>query len=100
FYNTVWLIVNDIILGLTLGGFLMTNSNILALQFLSLCDVSAQGITGPLSLRYYFQYFTQDGITVVIDWLMGWPPPAGLKLNSELNGFLGQLFLWILQIWK
>ncbi|ORY29927.1 Gpi1-domain-containing protein [Rhizoclosmatium globosum] len=83
FYNTVWLIVNDIILGLTLGGFLMTNSNILALQFLSLCD-----------------YFTQDGITVVIDWLMGWPPPAGLKLNSELNGFLGQLFLWILQIWK
>ena len=30
---------------------------------------------------------------------MGWPPPAGLKLNAELNGFLGQLFLWVLQVW-
>ncbi|KAI9336920.1 N-acetylglucosaminyl transferase component-domain-containing protein [Obelidium mucronatum] len=83
FYNTVWLIVNDVILGLTLGSFLMLNAEALAKQFLGILD-----------------YWTLDGITSVIDWLMGWPPPVGLKLNSELNGFLGQLFLWILNLWK
>ncbi|KAJ3231688.1 phosphatidylinositol N-acetylglucosaminyltransferase subunit gpi1 [Chytriomyces hyalinus] len=83
FYNVVWLIANDIIIGVTLGSFLMMNSVVLAEQFLATLD-----------------YFTLDGIKSVIEWLMGWPPPAGLKLNSELNGFLGQLFLWILYMWR
>ncbi|KAJ3243358.1 phosphatidylinositol N-acetylglucosaminyltransferase subunit gpi1 [Chytriomyces hyalinus] len=83
FYNVVWLIANDIIIGVTLGSFLMMNSSVLAEQFLATLD-----------------YFTLDGIKLVIEWLMGWPPPAGLKLNSELNKFLGQLFLWILYMWR
>ncbi|RKP19761.1 N-acetylglucosaminyl transferase component, partial [Rozella allomycis CSF55] len=33
----------------------------------------------------------------MIHWLMGWP--AGLKLNNNLDKFLGELFLWILKIW-
>ncbi|KAJ3207130.1 phosphatidylinositol N-acetylglucosaminyltransferase subunit gpi1 [Dinochytrium kinnereticum] len=41
-----------------------------------------------------------EGITSTVNWLMGWPPPVGLKLNSELNHFLGQLFLWLLQMWN
>lgn len=34
----------------------------------------------------------------MIDWLMAWP--AGLKLNSSLCRFLGELFLWLLQLWS
>ncbi|KAI8618042.1 N-acetylglucosaminyl transferase component-domain-containing protein [Chytriomyces sp. MP71] len=83
FYNVVWLIANDIIIGVTLGSFLMINKVVLAHHFLEFVD-----------------YWTLDGIKHVIEWLMGWPPPAGLKLNSELNGFLGQLFLWILYMWR
>ncbi|KAI8846079.1 N-acetylglucosaminyl transferase component-domain-containing protein [Chytridium lagenaria] len=45
-------------------------------------------------------YFAIEGIAAVVKWLMGWPPPVGLKLNSELNHFLGQLFLWLLQLWN
>jgi hypothetical protein len=25
--------------------------------------------------------------------------PAGLKLNSELVGFLGELFVWLIKFW-
>ncbi|KAJ3330199.1 hypothetical protein HDU76_006216 [Blyttiomyces sp. JEL0837] len=45
-------------------------------------------------------FFVIDGVSLYIEWLMGWPPPAGLKLNSELNNFLGQLFMWLLQLWN
>ena len=34
----------------------------------------------------------------MIDWLMGWP--SGVKLNPELDAFLGELFLWILGVWN
>lgn len=38
-----------------------------------------------------------DSLESMIDWLMGWP--AGLKLNSELDKFLGELFLWLIRMW-
>ncbi|KAI9103250.1 N-acetylglucosaminyl transferase component-domain-containing protein, partial [Phlyctochytrium arcticum] len=31
-------------------------------------------------------------------WLMG--APAGLKLNSELTSFLGEIFLYLMQLWS
>ena len=33
----------------------------------------------------------------MISWLMGWP--GGLKLNTELAAFLGDLFLWVIDYW-
>ena len=36
--------------------------------------------------------------TSYIKWLMGWP--AGLKLNSNLDKFLGEMFLWLLDCWN
>ena len=32
-----------------------------------------------------------------ISWLMG--QPAGLKLNRPLARFLGELYLWLLEVW-
>ena len=34
----------------------------------------------------------------MVDWLMGWP--AGLKLNTNLDKFLGEVFLWLVTIWS
>ena len=31
-------------------------------------------------------------------WLMNWP--AGLKLNSELSSFFGELYRWMLYAWR
>ena len=41
--------------------------------------------------------YTVDALQTSISWLMGWP--AGLKLNSELAAFLGDLFLWVIAYW-
>ncbi|KAI8048116.1 N-acetylglucosaminyl transferase component-domain-containing protein [Syncephalis plumigaleata] len=75
FYNGVWLVANDIIFGLALGSFLLQNSELLD--------------------NYKYSISTID---TTIEWLKGWP--AGLKLNSELDYFLGDMFLWMLHIWS
>jgi phosphatidylinositol glycan class Q protein len=42
--------------------------------------------------------WTVEDIEKTISWLMGWP--AGLKLNSNLNKFLGEMFLWLISLWS
>lgn len=37
-------------------------------------------------------------LPLFIEWLMGWP--AGLKLNSSLSKFIGELYLWLLSLWN
>lgn len=103
FYNTLWLIANDIIIGIAVGSFLMEN-----------CDSIASTIDSALSvmstiivfMKIVFmakfpsmeQNMTVSSLRSTIVWLMGWP--AGLKLNSELNSFLGELFLWLVHVWS
>lgn len=47
---------------------------------------------------FFFQHYTITKLDSIINWLMGWP--AGLKLNTELDKFLGELFLWLINLWK
>ncbi|CAB4493524.1 unnamed protein product [Rhizophagus irregularis] len=82
FYNSMWLVANDIIIGLTIGSFLVNNSEYVA----------------NIILRDYLDRYTIEKLVSMIDWLMGWP--AGLKLNSELDSFLGELFLRLIELWK
>ncbi|CAG8482880.1 12940_t:CDS:10 [Funneliformis mosseae] len=82
FYNSMWLVANDIIIGLTIGSFLANN-----------CEYVAN-----LILKDYLDHYTIEKLVSMIDWLMGWP--AGLKLNSELDRFLGELFLRLIDLWK
>ncbi|RIA98495.1 N-acetylglucosaminyl transferase component-domain-containing protein [Glomus cerebriforme] len=82
FYNSMWLVANDIIIGLTIGSFLVNNNEYVA----------------NIILRDYLDHYTIEKLVLMIDWLMGWP--AGLKLNSELDSFLGELFLRLIEIWK
>jgi phosphatidylinositol glycan class Q protein len=81
FYNSLWLVANDVIIGMALGSYIIDNA-----------DWAADQISLILTR------FTVDALQRGISWLMGWP--AGLKLNSELAMFLGDLFLWVIDYWS
>jgi phosphatidylinositol glycan class Q protein len=77
FWNVVWLIANDIITGFAVRRFLLDNS------------VLVQDWTLALSRVFNLQVVQQ------MDWLMHWP--AGLKLNTELSSFFGELYTWMVR---
>ena len=81
FFNTVWLIANDIIIGFALKNIVIENSN----QILSL-------------LQRFFDTYAVNFVTKTQLWLLSWP--GGLKLNSELGTFLANLFEWMILAWS
>lgn len=80
FYNSLWLVANDVIIGIALGSYIIDNAQWVASQ-----------------IDYLITDWTVEGLQRTISWLMGWP--AGLKLNNELAAFLGDLFLWVIEHW-
>lgn len=81
FYNSLWLVANDVIIGIAVGSYIIEQADWVAEQINDL-------------LRMY----TVEALQRSISWLMGWP--AGLKLNGELAAFLGDLFLWVIDYWS
>ncbi|KAL5002261.1 N-acetylglucosaminyl transferase component-domain-containing protein [Aspergillus recurvatus] len=80
FYNSLWLVANDVIIGIALGSYIIDNANWVAYQ-----------------INHILSGWTVEGLQRTISWLMDWP--AGLKLNNELAAFLGDLFLWVIENW-
>jgi phosphatidylinositol glycan class Q protein len=80
FYNSLWLVANDVIMGIALGCHIIDNASLVAAQ-----------------IDTIFSTWSVDGLRRMISWLMGWP--GGLKLNTELADFLGDLFLWVIDYW-
>ncbi|KAI9754075.1 MAG: Sterol 3-beta-glucosyltransferase [Chaenotheca gracillima] len=80
FYNSLWLVANDVIIGIALGSYIIDNAPWVVYQINTLLN-----------------FYTVDGLRRMISWLMDWP--AGLKLNTELTQFLGELFLWVIEYW-
>ncbi|KAL6709519.1 pig-Q [Coniothyrium glycines] len=80
FYNSLWLVANDIIMGIALGSYIVDNATAVAASF-----------------DMVFNTWSVEGLRSMITWLMGWP--GGLKLNTELADFLGDLFLWVIDYW-
>ncbi|KAI8067120.1 N-acetylglucosaminyl transferase component-domain-containing protein [Gongronella butleri] len=80
FYNSMWLVANDIIIGVAVGSYLMGN-----------CDQVSQRLHETL------KGYTVDSLTSMMYWFL--KTPAGLKLNIELGRFLSELFLWLIQLW-
>ncbi|RYN32884.1 N-acetylglucosaminyl-phosphatidylinositol biosynthetic protein [Alternaria arborescens] len=80
FYNSLWLVANDVIMGIAVGTFIIENASFVAAQ-----------------VDTIFSTWSVDGLRRMISWLMGWP--GGLKLNTELAAFLGDLFLWVIDYW-
>ncbi|KIW02765.1 uncharacterized protein PV09_05829 [Verruconis gallopava] len=80
FYNSLWLVANDVIIGIALGSYIIENAAFVAQQ-----------------MDHILTAWTIEGLQGMITWLMDWP--AGLKLNTELATFLGDLFLWVIDYW-
>lgn len=81
FYNSLWLVANDVIIGIALGSFIVGNSDYVAYRIYDL-----------------LRRWSIEALQRTIFWLMDWP--AGLKLNTELAYFLGDLFLWVIDYWS
>jgi len=80
FYNSLWLVANDVIIGIALGSYLIENYVFVAAQVDTILSV-----------------WSIEGLRRMISWLMEWP--GGLKLNTELAEFMGDLFLWVIDHW-
>ena len=80
FFNSLWLVANDVILGIALGSYIIENA-----------DYVAEHVNDMMNT------YAVEGLQRMITWLMDWP--AGLKLNNELAAFLGDLFLWVIDYW-
>lgn len=81
FYNSIWLVANDVILGIAMCGLILDNE---------------QAILAHLDIVLNKLLTEQPRMSIL--WLMGWP--GGLKLNTELAMFLGELFLWVIEFWS
>lgn len=81
FYNSLWLVANDVIIGIAIGSYIIDNASWVAEQ-----------------ISMLLKLYTVEALHSSIEWLMGWP--AGLKLNKELALFLGDLFLWVIEYWS
>ncbi|KAK9253078.1 N-acetylglucosaminyl transferase component-domain-containing protein [Lipomyces tetrasporus] len=80
FYNSLWLVANDIIIGAAVGAYIIDNRDYIV-SFVDFC----------------INEILTTGLRRTIEWLMDWP--GGLKLNNELAAFFGELFLWVIEFW-
>ncbi|KAF9466714.1 N-acetylglucosaminyl transferase component-domain-containing protein [Collybia nuda] len=80
FFNTVWLMLNDITIGLAFGSFLCENHLVLS-RFLN------------RTVEDIFIIWVQRALV----WLDSWP--AGLKLNTELSRFYSHTFIGLVTAW-
>ncbi|KAJ2794411.1 pig-Q [Coemansia guatemalensis] len=80
FWNSAWVAGVDVVLGCVAGVWLIRNAQ-------SVGDAAASGL----------KQHTVTSLEQTIVWLRGWP--AGLKLNNGLDGFLAELFLWLIHFW-
>ena len=81
FYNSLWLVANDVIIGIALGSYIIDNADWIA----SLIST-------------FLSDWTVSGLRDMIEWLTDWP--AGLKLNNELASFLADLVIWVIEYWS
>ncbi|KAJ1722481.1 pig-Q [Coemansia erecta] len=80
FWNSAWVIALDLMLGCLVGIYLVMHARWVSEFMLT-------------TLRKH----TVTSLEQTIDWLRRWP--AGLKLNNGLDGFLAELFLWLIHFW-
>ncbi|KAK4611871.1 N-acetylglucosaminyl-phosphatidylinositol biosynthetic protein gpi1 [Fulvia fulva] len=81
FFNSLWLVANDVIIGIALGSYIVENVDFVAAH-----------------MDKIMNNYSIEGLQRMLTWLMDYP--AGLKLNTELATFLGDLFLWVIDYWN
>lgn len=81
FYNTVWMVINDIILGRVFYSLLKEKYSIF------------------LSLAHIFQSLAFTELNKTVSWV-GTDHPAGFKLNNDLGQFMEAMILWTSLMWR
>ncbi|KAG1749164.1 N-acetylglucosaminyl transferase component-domain-containing protein [Suillus paluster] len=81
FYNTLWIILNDLIIGIALRQFLHQDRHVFMHLF-----------------KLIFEDKAVHKIRQVLLWLDSWP--AGLKLNTELSRFYSHSFMGLISLWN
>ena len=82
-YNSIWLIFNDILLGVSIYGSIVN-------KFPDIVSF----IKNMLIERYLFNEMLK-----LITWITT-KNPAGFKLNTDLGKFLGDIYIWTMWFWK
>lgn len=82
-FNSIWLIVNDILLGMFVWRVIIMNYEVIV-SFIN------TNLIGNLLFH---------DLHDLLHWI-SFKHPAGFKLNDELSSFIGSLFLWALKFWK
>ncbi|TFK49641.1 Gpi1-domain-containing protein [Heliocybe sulcata] len=80
FYNFIWLVLNDVIIGTAIGAFICDNHVLLAVY-----------------LGNFVEHYLVGSIQDILIWLDNWP--AGLKLNTELSNFYCSSFIGVIALW-
>ncbi|KAL8281022.1 hypothetical protein RQP46_006701 [Phenoliferia psychrophenolica] len=81
FYNTLWLIANDVIVGSAFASFFCENADVIG-----------------STLGTLIQEYTLDSLRELLLWLNDWP--GGVKLNYELASVFCDAFLWGTGLWE
>ncbi|KAK4704503.1 phosphatidylinositol N-acetylglucosaminyltransferase subunit Q, partial [Phenoliferia sp. Uapishka_3] len=81
FYNTLWLIANDIIVGGAFASFFCENSEYIG-----------------TALGNLLQKYSLTSLRELLLWLNDWP--GGVKLNFELASVFCDSFLWATGLWE
>ncbi|KAG0706429.1 N-acetylglucosaminyl transferase component-domain-containing protein [Suillus ampliporus] len=81
FYNTLWIILNDLIIGIALRQFLQQDRQV----FMDLFKLT-------------FEDKAVHQIRQILLWLDSWP--GGLKLNTELSRFYSHSFMGLISLWN
>lgn len=79
-YNSIWLIINDVLLGITAW-------NLIAEHWIRISTFVSEVIIQRVLFTEFYG---------LISWI-SYNHPAGFKLNNELGSFMGDLFLWSLK---
>lgn len=82
-YNSLWLIFNDILLGITVYGYIDKYQ-----------DQIFRFIQSTILEKYLY-----NELVSLITWVST-ENPAGFKLNTDLGKFLGDLYIWTILFWK
>ncbi|GAA6029532.1 hypothetical protein JCM8097_003725, partial [Rhodosporidiobolus ruineniae] len=81
FFNLLWLLANDLIIGFALSSFLRE----IAGYFASVLEVAIQD-------------YALSSLRGLLEWLNSWP--LGVKLNDELAGLICAGFLFLTRVWE
>ncbi|CCH41453.1 Phosphatidylinositol N-acetylglucosaminyltransferase subunit GPI1 [Wickerhamomyces ciferrii] len=82
FYNTLWLVINDVTFGITIGALLLEHQRTIV-----------ESIDKILIWKILY-----SDLKKISMWLMN--SPGGIKLNTELSIFFSELFTWMVEFWK